>query len=231
MPHTEAQAWWADVQHVRETIERRRAGLADVSAPQDAGTETRFERRAAAPLAMVDDLDSAHGSAMRSGGRSEHTGRSSHGDGVSARPRRPGGDAADRGAARWRRDDDHLEPETRRDRTRRTSRRADEEAFEPRAAGRDQVDAAPLAPPSRRTVEITGRTVAAPPLPRLVEVQRRRPPRRTVERVGPRPDRVALWAVLLGFFLILVTATSSRAATPVAHGHPGAAVVLHAPAR
>src|SRR5919199_6793908 len=148
MPHTEAQAWWADVQHVRETIERRRAGLADVSAPHDAGTETRFDRRAAAPLAVVDDLDWAHGSATRSGGRSDHTGRSSHGDGLSARPRRPGGDAADRRAARWRRDDDRLEPETRRDHTRRTSRRADEETFEPRAAGRDEVPAAPPAPPS-----------------------------------------------------------------------------------
>src|SRR3954462_7539054 len=48
MPHSEAQAWWADVQHVRETIERRRAGLADASAPREAGTETRFARRAAA---------------------------------------------------------------------------------------------------------------------------------------------------------------------------------------
>ena len=37
MPHSEAQAWWADVQHVRETIERRRAGLADSPAPADAG--------------------------------------------------------------------------------------------------------------------------------------------------------------------------------------------------
>jgi hypothetical protein len=229
MPHSEAQAWWADVQHVRETIERRRAGLADVSPPQEAGTDARFERRAAAPLALVDDLDWAHGSANRPGGRSDHTGRSSHGDGMSARPRRPGADA-DHGAARWRRDDDHLEAETRRLRERRSSRRADDEAFEPRAAVTDEMPPAPLAPPSRRTVEITGRTVAAPPLPRLVEVERRRPPRRTVERVGPRPDRVALWAVLLGFFLILVAATSSRAATPVTHGHAGATVALHAPA-
>src|SRR5919202_2946458 len=100
MPHTEAQAWWADVQHVRETIERRRAGLADASAPHDAGTETRFERRAAAALAMVDDLDAAHGSATRSGGPSDHTGRSAHRDALSTRPRRPGGDAGDQGAAR-----------------------------------------------------------------------------------------------------------------------------------
>jgi hypothetical protein len=69
----------------------------------------------------------------------------------------------------------------------------------------------PLSPPAprRRTVEITGRTVGAPSLPRLVEIDRRRPPRRSVERVGPRPDRLAMWAVLLAFFLILVAATSA----------------------
>ena len=90
---------------------------------------------------------------------------------------------------------------------------------------------APLAPPpARRTVQITGRTVAAPSLPRLVEVERRRPARRPAERVGPRPDRVALWAVLLGFFLILVAATSSHAATHAAHTS-APATALHAAPR
>jgi hypothetical protein len=92
--------------------------------------------------------------------------------------------------------------------------------------------AAALSPaPSRRTVMITGRGVTPPPLPRLVEVERRRPARRTVERIGPRPDRIALWAVLLGFFLILVAATSSNAAVHGAPASHGAAVALHAPAR
>jgi hypothetical protein len=74
---------------------------------------------------------------------------------------------------------------------------------------------APLAAPSRRrTVEITGRTVGAPSLPRLVQIDRRRPARRAAERVGARPDRLALWAVVLGFFLIFVAVTStSHAAT------------------
>jgi hypothetical protein len=74
----------------------------------------------------------------------------------------------------------------------------------------------PLSAPSRRrTVEITGRTVGAPALPRLVQIDRRRPARRPVERVGARPDRLALWAVILGFFLIFVAVTStSHAATP-----------------
>ena len=88
-------------------------------------------------------------------------------------------------------------------------------AAEPRprahAAEQTAVPLRPLSPPAprRRTVEITGRTVGAPSLPRLVEIDRRRPPRRNVERVGPRPDRLAMWAVLLAFFLILVAATSA----------------------
>ena len=47
MPHSEAQAWWADVQHVRESIERRRAGGAESSTPLDA--------------ALVDDNRVKHG--------------------------------------------------------------------------------------------------------------------------------------------------------------------------
>jgi hypothetical protein len=228
MPHSEAQAWWADVQHVRETIERRRAGLADASAPRDAGTETRFARRAAAADAAIEDLDWTQVSATRAGGRADHAGRPAHSDGAASRARRPAADVGDRATARGRRDAEHLDTDGRRDHASRAHRATARDA-----AGRDEPIGAPLAPPSsRRTVEITGRTVAAPPLPRLVEVERRRPPRRTVERVGPRPDRVALWAVLLGFFLILVAATSSRAATtPAVHGHAGATVALHAPAR
>jgi hypothetical protein len=90
------------------------------------------------------------------------------------------------------------------------------------------------APSRRRTVEITGRTVGAPTLPRLVEIDRRRPARRPVERVGPRPDRLALWAVVLGFFLILVAVTStSHAATGAqsaraADGHTAHSQVVRA---
>jgi hypothetical protein len=83
---------------------------------------------------------------------------------------------------------------------------------------------APLPVPSRRrTVEITGRTVGAPALPRLVQIDRRRPARRPVERVGSRPDRIALWAVVLAFFLIFVAVTSSSHAATRAHSATAAA--------
>ena len=64
--------------------------------------------------------------------------------------------------------------------------------------------------------------------PRLVEIDRRRPARRAVERVGPRPDRIALWAVVLGFFLILVAVTStSHAATRAPSARPSVGHTAH----
>ena len=41
----------------------------------------------------------------------------------------------------------------------------------------------------------------------------RRRPERRYERAGFRPDRAAMWAVLLGILLIVVAATSAHAAT------------------
>jgi hypothetical protein len=57
--------------------------------------------------------------------------------------------------------------------------------------------------PGRRTITIRGQ--AARPVSR-------RPPRTVRERTGTRPDRIAMWAVLLGIVLLLVAATSSHAA-------------------
>jgi hypothetical protein len=59
----------------------------------------------------------------------------------------------------------------------------------------------------RRTVQITGRPVSSL---RLVEVERRRPSRTPIERLGPRPDRIAMWAVLLGIFCCLVALTTAH---------------------
>jgi rare lipoprotein A (peptidoglycan hydrolase) len=89
--------------------------------------------------------------------------------------------------------------------------RVDPLELEPSAPHADRprprlVEAPPPAPPVRRTVTIRGQV--APP--------RRRPAPRPHERVGPRPDRIALWAVVMGIFLILVAATSSHA-SPRAH--------------
>ncbi len=72
--------------------------------------------------------------------------------------------------------------------------------------------------PGRRTVTIRGQVADRYATPR--SSSRRRPERR-YERSGFRPDRAALWAVLLGVMLILAAVTSAHAATlhTLAHLH------------
>jgi hypothetical protein len=147
MGHTEAPAWWTDVQHLRDISERtdearRRADMADLA-----------QRRTAL-----------------------------EGHPTESSERRPVSDAA-------------------RPMPVPVARRG------PHARG--------TAVPARRTIEIRGRTVPAPAVPR-VELDRRRPPRRPIERVGPRPDRLALWALLMGLMLILV-AVGTADASVLAH--------------
>ena len=71
--------------------------------------------------------------------------------------------------------------------------------------------------PGRRTVTIRGQV----PDHRYVTPSSRRRPERRYERSGFRPDRAALWAVLLGMMLILAAVTSAHAATlhTLAHLH------------
>jgi len=139
MGHTEAPAWWADVEHLRDVYERtdearRRADRAEATPPR------------VAP------------------------------------PSRP--------------------PEVLERRTSDVARPASVARRGPHARG--------TAIPARRTVEIRGRTVPAPAVPR-VELDRRRPVRRPIERVGPHPDRLALWALLMGLMLILVAVGTADA--------------------
>jgi hypothetical protein len=70
--------------------------------------------------------------------------------------------------------------------------------------------------PGRRTITITGQGAEG------YAARRRRPQRPVHERPGFRPDRFAMWAVLLGVLLVLVAATSSHAAMRVSHAgaHP-----------
>ena len=68
----------------------------------------------------------------------------------------------------------------------------------------------PAAAP-RRTVVIRGQV--APPPRGSSGPARRRPPRRPSERIaGTRPDRAALWAVMMGVFLILVAVMTAHGA-------------------
>jgi hypothetical protein len=201
MPQPETSAWWSDVQHVRDSIERKR------------------EREARRGL-RLDARSAARAVAEREGGES------------ASRPGEIPPVAADAGEMPSGVHDflesDDFEWATRP--RRRFERSAPEHRGRFARAEHDApADPSPLSAPSRRrTVEITGHPVGGPTLPRLVEIDRRRPARRAVERVGPRPDRIALWAVVLGFFLILVAVTStSHAATRASSAQPSVGHTAH----
>jgi hypothetical protein len=77
--------------------------------------------------------------------------------------------------------------------------------------------------PPRPVTAAGGASVSPTPVRRAVKIQgrgaernmpwpdaTRRPPRRPYERHGFRPDRVAMWAVLLGLLLVLVAVLSAH---------------------
>ncbi|HEX7300965.1 MAG TPA: hypothetical protein VF257_18355 [Solirubrobacteraceae bacterium] len=209
MPQPEPRAWWSDVQHLRDSIERRREA--------EARRGLRLDARSAA-RAVADRA--ASGPAESEG---EPRGRFARPGPDDREPRgrfaRPGPDEGEPRGRFARPEPDDRAP---RRRSARSERDGDEAQRDRGVRAAEGTRRALKAPSRRRTVEITGRTVGAPSLPRLVQIDRRRPARRAVERVGPRPDRLALWAVVLGFFLILVAVTStSHAATRA----PGARAV------
>ena len=179
MPQTgEARAWWADVEHVRETIERRREA-------EERASAARAERH----LSVVGSHD--EGAAHRAARRvADRHGTDRHAGERHASERRTG----DRRAAG---------PRTA------ELRAAERRTEERRGAHRSG---------PRRTVEITGRTVPAPAVPRAerdptvaygARGSSRRPSLSPADRLVHRPDRIAMWAVVLGFVLILVAATSA----------------------
>jgi hypothetical protein len=202
MPQPETRAWWDDVQHLRDSIERKREDEARHGLRLDARSAARaVAERAAGEAALSDDdvpMQLDDDLVPRRGRRFERSAPERRGR--FARPERTG-----------------------RSREVRAETRREQPA---RAEDTHEAESAPLrplpAPRRRRTIEITGRTVGAPTLPRLVEIDRRRPARRPAERVGARPDRLALWAVVLGFFLIFVAVTSTSHAATRAHSAPSA---------
>jgi hypothetical protein len=205
MPQPEVRAWWDDVQHVRESIERRRARAGAPAAvadgPAETDVEARFRRRDAEPAldALISFELENDGARAGDGLATAATRRFERGPRAARATR---ADAPARGMSRGHSDGEPGDGRSHRSRLEGDEPRTRRAAAQPPAAGRG-------ANGPRRTVQITGRPVGAPALPRLVEIERRRPPRRPVDAVGPRPDRVAMWAVLLGFFLILVAAASS----------------------
>jgi hypothetical protein len=221
MPQPETRAWWSDVQHVRDSIERKRE--------REAHRTLRLDARAAARAVAERDAAPSQPGEIPSG---VHDLEQSDDFEWATRPGRrfdrAAPDRRDRSAPEHldRSAPEHLDRSALEHGDRSTPQRRGRFA---RADRTPPAQPNPLAPPARRrTVEITGHPGAGPTLPRLVEIDRRRPARRAVERVGPRPDRIALWAVVLGFFLILVAVTStSHAATRATSARPSVGHTAH----
>jgi hypothetical protein len=219
MADMEARAWWADVQHLREAAERRQSAR-----PSDGPVF--------APLSLVEDDAPARGFSWDPSMQAQESTQSrppSHRfarRGRFARDTPAPVDAADAVGS----DDTAAAPELL---VPSPDAAPEPELFVPspaavaearrRAPRLDELDDVDFAPVPRdrdrtrdpqglrRTVTITGRPVSPAATPGLVEVQSRRPARRAVERIGPRPDRVAMWAVAMGLLLCVVAmATASH---------------------
>jgi hypothetical protein len=103
------------------------------------------------------------------------------------------------------------------------------------SAADDPFASPPPPPGTRRTVQIKGR----PGEFRVPSLARRHRPRTASDRVGPRPDRIALWVVALGAILIILAATTSSSQAAMRHRAPTASAIsakavhaaVHAPLR
>jgi hypothetical protein len=190
MPNTEARAWWSDVQHLRPEHEDAaapplRTGRFDRRRGDDHPHDHRAADVAVRPHAGAADRDRERRVTRRADPASRQ-----------ARPQR--------------------EPEPRLQRSDAAGFAAAldlEDAFAaPAATGRTIVLERERRPSrdggERPTVQITGHPGAAlaPRAGRGLEP--RRPRRRTVDRFGAQPDRVLMWAVLLGLFLVVLATTS-----------------------
>jgi hypothetical protein len=211
-------AWWADVEHLREGIERRRAAEAET---------TGFDRVAHRPTGRFarrqDELTSAELVDAELADLASPAPR--------ARDAHPGSDAPPR-TGRFDRaaadgpviislDDDHgllpapappaepISPATLlaldvgwQDSVRKEERGEFTELIIPGQGV-----------PGRPTVQIRGRGAEARVDALLADRGRRRPPRTVSERLGPRPDRVALWALVLALVLIVTAVATADAST------------------
>jgi hypothetical protein len=83
----------------------------------------------------------------------------------------------------------------------------------PLSAADDPFATPPPPAGTRRTVQIKGRPTES----RMPSMAQRHRGRTASDRIGARPDRIALWAVALGAILILLAAMTSSSQAAVAH--------------
>jgi hypothetical protein len=211
MPSTDAPNWWADVQQEREDLagSRRRRPADDwLGEDIDFVPRRRMTRRAPAE----ERLDAAR----------------HHDDDTAEHPLHGVFVAADAPGSRT------IELTTAADDV--VIAATDDVAHElAHLSAADDPFASPPPPAgARRTVHIKGRPTDL----RMPSMAQRHRGRTASERVGPRPDRIALWAVALGAILILLAAMTSSSQAAVGHTATAPAVTAkvthiahHAPVR
>jgi hypothetical protein len=218
MAQTGEEAWWTEVSHLRDGLERRRREAEgtgfDRVVTRPGGRFVRGQQE----LLTREDRDGAQElldaelAGLVSPTRHTRRTRGSTPDVATAPPRRRTG-RFDRGG-----DGDHVVLVTPLDEPAPEPVELDPVRDAPRSpdallaldvpgwqdSARTQAAAVVpgLGAPGRRTVQIRGRG-AEGRTEALLSDRNRRPSRSVRERVGPRPDRVALWALVLGFVLIL----------------------------
>jgi hypothetical protein len=210
MSSTDAPNWWADVQQEREDLAASARRPADDWLGEDIDFVPR-RRMGRGAVAVADELAAPRFSADRDG-----TVHPLHGVFVPTAPHAPAREAA---------------------LTSRTIELTTSSSEPVVAAPADvahelaHLSAAddPFATPpppagTRRTVQIKGRPAES----RMPSMAQRHRGRTASDRIGARPDRIALWAVALGAILILLAAmTSSSQAAVVAHAATAPAATAH----
>jgi hypothetical protein len=212
MPSTEAPNWWADVQQERQDlagpgrrpvddwlgedidfVPRRRMARSDGAAPAE-------QRVAAAPAADADDH--RHVDAVERDG----AGHPLHGVFVPTASHAPVRETVATSRT--------IELTTSGDVVIATATPADMAHELAHLSAADDPFATPPPPVgTRRTVQIKGRPTDV----RLPSMAQRHRGRTASDRVGHRPDRIALWAVALGAILILLAAMTSSSQAAVSH--------------
>jgi hypothetical protein len=199
MSSTDAPNWWADVQQEREDL----AGSARRPADDWLGEDIDFlprRRMGRAAVAIADEPAAPRFSADRDG-----TAHPLHGVFVPTAAHAPVRDSvATSRTIELTTSDDELVVAT----------PADVVHELAHLSAADDPFATPPPPAgTRRTVQIKGRPAES----RMPSMAQRHRGRTASDRIGARPDRIALWAVALGAILILLAAMTSSSQAAVAH--------------
>ena len=221
MPSTDAPNWWADVQQEREDLAGRGRRPAEDWLGEDIDFVPRRRMSRASVAAPIERRLADTGMEIELDRRSATAEHPLHGVFVPAASHAPVREAVA---------------------TARTFELTTSEGAVPAAeasamahelahlSAADDPFASPPPPAgSRRTVQIKGRPTESrlPSVAQRSMAQRHRG-RTTSDRVGHRPDRIALWAVALGAILILLAAMTSSSQAAVRHAKASAPAAVAA---